>query len=291
MENNDIISFISNKRKELNLSQGDVAHEIGYSSQIVYNWEKNKSLPDLCIISSLCNCFKISIDDFFNCNNNSIVENKLPKFNVEKFSYNLKKLRMINGLTQNGLAKKLGVSYATIISWEKGKSTPNINQFIILKNLFNITYNDLYYGSFDVIRNKSKKKLGIILSSVLGTILSACIVVGTIYYFNNNEPINPPIDDPTDPMDDPDEPDDPIDDPEGKTYIAKFVDNDKTTLIWSHTFKENESIFYGTSVPENKEDECFNHLFMGWDYNCDGLIDDINLKITSDMTLLQFIIQ
>ena len=37
--------------------------------------------------------------------------------------------RVNAGLTQAEMAEKLGVSKATIVSWERGKTVPKINQF------------------------------------------------------------------------------------------------------------------------------------------------------------------
>lgn len=48
----------------------------------------------------------------------------------------LRELRNKNGLTQNEIAAKLGVSGQTILNWENGIYEPKINQLIQLADLF-----------------------------------------------------------------------------------------------------------------------------------------------------------
>jgi len=49
------------------------------------------------------------------------------------------------GLSINELATIIGVSPSTIISWEKGKNNPSINNVILLCNFFDIKMDDLVY--------------------------------------------------------------------------------------------------------------------------------------------------
>lgn len=51
----------------------------------------------------------------------------------------LRELRVKNGLTQNEIAVKLGVSGQTILNWENGIYEPKINQLIQLADLFNVS--------------------------------------------------------------------------------------------------------------------------------------------------------
>lgn len=47
------------------------------------------------------------------------------------------------GLTQTELAKKVGKSFRTIQSWERGESYPNAEYVAVLCNVFNVDPNDL----------------------------------------------------------------------------------------------------------------------------------------------------
>ena len=53
-------------------------------------------------------------------------------------------LRKENGLTQQGLAEKLGVSRQTIISLENGKYNPSIALAYKLAKIFGLTIEDVF---------------------------------------------------------------------------------------------------------------------------------------------------
>ena len=59
------------------------------------------------------------------------------------FSSNLKKLRLENKMTQKGLGQRLKVSDKTINHWENKYSEPDIETLRDLKNLFNVSYEEL----------------------------------------------------------------------------------------------------------------------------------------------------
>lgn len=53
------------------------------------------------------------------------------------------KLRKLNGWSQELLAEKLNVSRQTLSKWELNESKPNIDKLILIKNLFDVKYEDL----------------------------------------------------------------------------------------------------------------------------------------------------
>lgn len=53
---------LQNKRKELNLTQGDVAKKLYVSRQAISNWELDKNYPDLETIVAISNLYQISLD-------------------------------------------------------------------------------------------------------------------------------------------------------------------------------------------------------------------------------------
>lgn len=54
---------IKQLRLERNLTQGQMAEQLGISRQAVSNWENNKNLPDLELIISISKLFSVSLDD------------------------------------------------------------------------------------------------------------------------------------------------------------------------------------------------------------------------------------
>ena len=72
----------------------------------------------------------------------------------EKIGKFIKKLRKDNSLTQDELAKKLGVTYQAVSKWENGKSIPDIAILKTISLLFNVNIDELLDGTV-----KDKKKL------------------------------------------------------------------------------------------------------------------------------------
>ena len=60
-----------------------------------------------------------------------------------KFTENLKNLRQSKNLTQNQLAKILGVDQRTISTWEKGVCEPSFEMLLKLCELFDEDFNGL----------------------------------------------------------------------------------------------------------------------------------------------------
>ena len=54
---------IKQMRLERNLTQEQMAEQLGVSRQAVSNWENNKNLPDLELIISMSRLFSVSLDD------------------------------------------------------------------------------------------------------------------------------------------------------------------------------------------------------------------------------------
>ena len=56
---------------------------------------------------------------------------------------NIKKLRKEKSLSQEQLAEMLNVSRQAVSKWESGKTYPDIDNLILLKDIFNVTLDDL----------------------------------------------------------------------------------------------------------------------------------------------------
>ena len=55
----------------------------------------------------------------------------------------IKNLRLENGMTQQDLATKIGVSTVSVQCWEKGSKSPSLQAFISLAHLFHMSLDDL----------------------------------------------------------------------------------------------------------------------------------------------------
>ena len=59
------------------------------------------------------------------------------------FGENLKRLRKEKQLSQESLAEKLNISRQAVSKWESNNSYPDMNNLIQLKNIFNVSLDDL----------------------------------------------------------------------------------------------------------------------------------------------------
>ena len=59
---------------------------------------------------------------------------------------NVKRLRLLRGLTQKQLAGILGVSPKTVSKWETGLGQPEVNQIVPLARVFGVSTDELFLG-------------------------------------------------------------------------------------------------------------------------------------------------
>ena len=55
--------FIARKRRELNLTQAQLAKRLGISSKSVSKWERGKCMPDYGIVNELCDALGITVSE------------------------------------------------------------------------------------------------------------------------------------------------------------------------------------------------------------------------------------
>lgn len=81
-------------------------------------------------------------------------------FDMLKVGRNIVRLRGLAGLTQMGLADKLGISYQAVSNWERGNSMPDISKLPQLAEIFGV--------GIDEILGEEQGKGSRIIESVLG---------------------------------------------------------------------------------------------------------------------------
>lgn len=181
----DFGNYISTRRKELGLSQKDLADFLSVSIPTISKYENGLLYPDLSLIGSLAKILKVDLISLVNyeskLNNNYDIENE---FDINSFSNYFKSLRKMNNYTLNSLADKLDTRYQTISKWETNESLPSIEQLIKCSELFNVPLYELYYGKkLDIkkeviIKEKESKfnKSSLILSFISIVVLLISLV-------------------------------------------------------------------------------------------------------------------
>lgn len=59
----------------------------------------------------------------------------------------LKKLRESKGFSQEDVAKKIGIMRQAVYKWENDKSCPDIENLILLSEMYNVTLDELIKGN------------------------------------------------------------------------------------------------------------------------------------------------
>jgi len=110
----------------------------------------------------------------------------------------LKKLRKENNLSQEQLAETLGLSRQSISKWEQGTSTPDIDNFVKLSEIYKVSIDSLLKGEEDKTNtaisadttvktdteekeNKPKKKRGWLFTSYPIIMVIAYTIIGVVF--------------------------------------------------------------------------------------------------------------
>ena len=62
------------------------------------------------------------------------------------------KTKRVKGFSQEDVAKKIGVTRQAVYKWENDKSYPDIDNFILLSEMYNVTLDELIKGNQDFKR-------------------------------------------------------------------------------------------------------------------------------------------
>ena len=143
-------SNIRKLRKEFNVSQPQLAKEIGYGKSVISSWEIGDQIPSAVAIIILSRYFQVSTDYILKLNNDNSMLHRSDDFYVDLSIFNkrLKDLRTQNNLSQNELAKRINLTQSSINHWENGKCPPNANAIVTLANYFGVT-TDYLLGESD----------------------------------------------------------------------------------------------------------------------------------------------
>lgn len=77
-----------------------------------------------------------------------MTENQRKRAKAVRFKNKIKQLRFENGISQRGLAKKIGVSQNAVRRWEDGFCTPNVENLRKLVAFFGVEAEQLIYFEF-----------------------------------------------------------------------------------------------------------------------------------------------
>ncbi len=84
MRQNTLGVIITQRRKAQNLTQQELAEQMGVTAAAVSKWERDQSLPDIYTLSRLADLFGVTLDELLGRNTNEPVE--LPPAVRPRFS-------------------------------------------------------------------------------------------------------------------------------------------------------------------------------------------------------------
>lgn len=137
---------IADLRKELELSQEEMAKKIGVSRSALSLYEIDRREPDLETVKKIASLFGVTTDYLLGA----------EKGGNTMLGKRINELRKSSGMTQEELGKKLGVVKSTISLWESDSSEPNHAATIALAKLFGVTTDYLLGAEGDAMGTEEK---------------------------------------------------------------------------------------------------------------------------------------
>ena len=166
LDNIKIGDYIKNKRKELNLTQGELALKLDVSHQAVSRWEKGDNLPDVIKLSELASLFNITIDEIINNPNESNDTQKIDKQSSLSF------YKYVNGAFSSiALILYYILLLATLTLW-----IPVLAQYIIILGI-----SFIYIIPYAMTSNKTIDDFKQVRYSILCSIGSLMLSANTFF--------------------------------------------------------------------------------------------------------------
>ncbi|WEV53060.1 helix-turn-helix transcriptional regulator [Bifidobacterium sp. ESL0704] len=95
-----------------------------------------------------------------------------------KLGGQIREHREAMGLSQDELAGRIFVSRQTVSNWETGRTYPDVQNLLLLGNLFGITLDELVKGDVEMMDEKiERNKRSIVICSMVEALLGALMVV------------------------------------------------------------------------------------------------------------------
>lgn len=108
-------------REESEMTQEELGRIIGVKKYSISNWERGKEIIPLEKLNAISNYYNVSLDYILSLSKDKRIVNKNELDKVQ-IGLKLKKIRIMNNLTQRELAKILHTTHSVIWSYETGKN-------------------------------------------------------------------------------------------------------------------------------------------------------------------------
>lgn len=116
--------YIASRRKELDMSQKDLAAMLNVTAGAVSQWENGRTVPSASMFPKIADALSTTISSVF-CE--------------EQLADRIKILRSQQGLTQQEMADLSGISRVALARYENQTRLPTVEKMIMLADFFGVT--------------------------------------------------------------------------------------------------------------------------------------------------------
>lgn len=140
-----MISFkrIRDIREDNDLTQKQMAEILGVKRSAYSLWELGINIIPIRKLVIFADYFDYSLDYILGLSNNKDQGNLIKGINFKVLGYNLKKIRLNNGYSQEDMAYLLKVSSTCIVRYEKAYIEISLSNLYEYVKLFKVSINDL----------------------------------------------------------------------------------------------------------------------------------------------------
>ena len=147
-----ICQKIKKIRKELNLSQAELAKNIGVEQKTISFWEVERSEPRIANLVTICNNFGvnpkwllISEGEMF-LSQTDLKVNSNINISIDNWGSRLIKIQAVNNYCDKEFAKILNISERRLIDLTLYSKSPTFDEINAIKSNFNVDIDWLLYG-------------------------------------------------------------------------------------------------------------------------------------------------
>lgn len=148
-------SRIKSLRAVKGITQRELAQSLGYAHKTVAYFENTAKNPNAENVKKFADIFGVTVGDMLNDTSPVIPSNQVVNCNLAKlrrrnttkiapiFGKRIAALRAVNGLTQDKLAKSLGVTREVIAAYERTTKNPRVTTVKKIADFFGVTVGDM----------------------------------------------------------------------------------------------------------------------------------------------------
>ena len=131
---------VKRRRLMLGMSCKELARAVGVHHTTIYLWEKGKAMPSFRVLPRLAEALHVNGTELLYPSDS--VEVPMTKLDG-RVVQEIKRLRLLNEITQEEFAEKVGVTWTTVARWETGEVAPAIKYLPKFAEILGVSEEDL----------------------------------------------------------------------------------------------------------------------------------------------------